>query len=107
MKKQEMREWVSALGDVIDHKLSKWKKDNPIENGEAVRLSWQFGQVTIEMYVFWEDQKEEVKLQCNGPRFHHYHEWSGLKDSTFNNIMDRVGNWAQVVMYPPHAIDET
>lgn len=98
-----MREWVAALEEIVDHKLSKWKKENKIENGECVQLRWQFEQHHIQLDIFWQDAKETVVLKCFGPRAGHDFLWHGLNNSTFNKVMDRVGNLAQMVMHP--AID--
>lgn len=96
-----MREWVASLEGIVDNKLRKWRKENPIENGEAVHLRWQFEQTHIQIDIFWEDRKETVMLKLIGPRSSHDFMWHGLDDKTFNKVMDRVGNLAQVVMYPP------
>lgn len=101
MDKIAMREWVAALEEVIDNKLRKWKKENKIENGEAVQLRWQFEQTHINIDIFWEDRKETVKLQYLSPRADHQFIWHELNDKTFNKVMDRVGNLAQVTMHPP------
>lgn len=101
MTKLEMRDWVAALEEMIDNKLRLWKKGNPIENGESVRLSWQFEQTCIQIFLFWEDGKEFVNLKCMGPRADHGYSWSGLDNRTFNKICDRIGNLAQVIMHPP------
>ena len=101
MNKIDMREWTSALEEMIDNKLSKWIKRNPIQNGESILLGWQFEQTCMSLFVFWEDGKESVNLQCIGPRVSHSYFWNGLTDKTFNQVADRVGNLAQIVMHPP------
>jgi len=100
MEKIEMRQWVSALEDVIDNQLRKWKKESRIENGEAVQIEWQFSQSHIIIDIFWETGKEAVHLQFHSPRSSIRYEWNGLTDKTFNLIMDRVAHLAQRVMYP-------
>lgn len=100
MGKIAMREWVSALEGIIDNKLRKWRKENPIENGEAVHLRWQFEQTHMQLDIFWQDKKESVTLKYLSPRITHEYLWHGLDDRTFNKVMDRVGNLAQVTMYP-------
>jgi len=96
-----MREWVASLEGVLDNKLQKWKKNGRIENGEAVQLRWQWQQTHIHLDIFWEDGKETISLQYLSPRADHSYRWHGLNDQTFNRIMDRVGNLAQVTMNPP------
>jgi hypothetical protein len=101
MDKIGMREWIAALELVLDNKLKKWKKESRIENGEAVQIEWQFGQTHIIADIFWQNDRESVHLQLHSPRTSQRYEWHGLTDKTFNKIMDRVGNWAQITMYPP------
>ena len=102
MEKIQMRDWVSSLEGVIDNKLRKWKKDK-IENGEVVQIIWQFEQTHIIIDIFWHDKEETVHLQYFGPRAKHSFTWHQLNDATFNKVMDRVGNLAQMTMYPPIA----
>ncbi len=105
MDKIDMREWVSSLEEVVDNKLIKWLKASKIENGASVLMSWQFEQTYFHLYVFWEDGKEAVILNYLGPWDGCNYRCSGLNNKTFNRIMDRVGNLAQIVMTPP--IDST
>lgn len=100
-----MREWVAALEEVIDNKLKLWAKGNKIENGEAVELYYRFEQNTMGVFVFWHDNEEMVTLKCMGPRVTHSYHWNNLNNRTFNKVMDRVGNLAQMIMHPP--IDPT
>lgn len=100
MNKIEMREWVASLEQVVDNKLRKWRKDSKIENGEAVQLRWQWEQTHVHLDVFWEDKKESVHMLYLSPRVSHSYHWHELNDRTFNKVMDRVGNLAQVTMYP-------
>lgn len=95
-----MREWVAALEGIVDNKLTKWKKESRIENGEAVQVEWQFNQTHILLDIFWEDTKETVRMKYVSPRVDQTFNWHGLSDKTFNKIMDRVGNLAQITMYP-------
>ena len=99
MEKIEMREWVASLEGVVDNKLCKWKKHDKLENGEAVKLEWQFELTHMFLYIFWQDNKEMVKFRYVSPRIEHAHDWPGLDDRTFNNVMDRAGNYAQMAMY--------
>lgn len=101
MTKIDMRDWIASLEEVIDNKLNKWRKIPKVENGESVQLAWQWDQTRLSMNIFWEDQKENVNLYYGSPRTDHAYRWHGLNDLTFNKIMDRVGNLAQVAMYPP------
>lgn len=100
MDKIGMRDWVASLEEVIDNKLKKWKKFPRMENGESVQLRWQWEQTHIHLDIFWEDQKESTHLHYLSPRADHSYQWSGLNDKTFNRIMDRVGNLAQMAMFP-------
>lgn len=101
MQKIEMREWVAQLEAIIDAKLIKWRKVPKVENGESLQLAWQWEQTRLSMFIFWEDQKELVTFFFSSPRIDHSFRWHGLNDKTFDKIMDRVGNLAQVTMYPP------
>lgn len=96
-----MREWLCSLEQIIDNKLKKWRKIPKVENGESVQFAWQWDQTRIGMNIFWEDHKELVSLSYTSPRIDHDYRWHGLSDQTFNRIMDRVGNLAQVTMHPP------
>lgn len=101
MNKIDMREWVCSLEEVVDNKLKKWRKIPRVENGEAVQLAWQWEQTRLSMNVFWEDHQETLCLEYTSPRTDHSYRWHHLDDNTFNKTMDRVGNLAQVTMYPP------
>lgn len=101
MDKIGMREWVSALEGMIDNKLRKWKKENKIENGEAVQLRWTWEQTHIHLDVFWEDNKESVNLDYLSPRVKQAYRWHGLNNISFNRTMDRVGNLAMITLHPP------
>ncbi len=101
MDKLNMRDWIISLEAVIDNKLKLWKKESRIENGEVVQVEWQFEQTHIILDIFWHDGEESVNLQYLGPRAKHHFTWHGLNDKTFNKIMDRVGNLAQITMHPP------
>ncbi len=100
MEKHEMREWVASLEEVIDNKLKLWKKESRIENGECVQVEWQFEQTHVIMDIFWDDHKEFINLMYLAPRAKHSYMWHGLTDKTFNKVMDRIGNLAQMTMYP-------
>ncbi len=101
MEKFAMREWVCALEGVLDNKLRKWLKSSRIENGEVVQLKYQFEQTHIILDIFWHDEEETASLVYSGPRAKHQFVWHGLTDRTFNKVMDRVGNLAQLTMTPP------
>jgi len=101
MDKVGMRDWIASLEQIIDNKLRLWRKGNKIENGEAVQLHWQFEQTHFTLNIFWKDQQEAVNLQYFSPRVDHSYKWHGLDDRTFNKVMDRIGNLAQVTMHPP------
>lgn len=96
-----MRDWVASLEEVIDNKLTKWLKIPKFENGESVQLRWQYEQTHVQLDIFWEDQKELVSLHYVSPRIDHGYRWSGLSDRTFNKVCDRIGNLAQITLYPP------
>lgn len=101
MDKIGMREWVSDFESVVDTKLKKWRKIPKVENGEAVQLAWQWEQTRIVINIFWEDNKELIRMEYTTPRLHHNYNWHGLNDKSFDKAMDRVGNLAQVTMHPP------
>lgn len=103
MEKIAMRDWVSSLEGVIDNKLKKWIKPSRIENGKVVQVVWQFEQTHVIMDVFWHDEEELVHLDYRNPYATHGFMWRRLNDETFNKAMDRIGNLAQMTMYPPDA----
>jgi hypothetical protein len=100
MDKILMREWLSSLEAAIDNKLKNWRKSSRIENGEVVQIEHQFLQTHIIIDVFWHDHQETVHLQYFGPRAKHSFTWHGLNNHTFNKILDRIGNLAQITMHP-------
>lgn len=102
MHKVDMREWVASLEEIVDNKLKKWRKVPKVENGVSVQLAWQWEQTRMSMNIFWHDKKELVTFSYASPPVDHDYRWFGLDDITFNNVMDRVGNLAQVAMYSPH-----
>lgn len=96
-----MREYVSRLETCLDRSLRLWKKIDHIEDGDAVRLSWEFELTFIIVDVFWLDGDEGVNLQISHPRQRYQFEWSGLTQETLDRLVDRVGNIAQTIMYRP------
>lgn len=105
MDKIGMREWVASLEEILDKKLNKWRKESRIENGEAVQVEWQFEQTHVILDIFWKDGEESVHLQYFAPRASHKFIWHGLNDKTVDRITDRIGNLAQVTMYPAVGLD--
>lgn len=101
MNKIEMRDWVAALEQVIDNKLKLWKKESRIENGRVVQVEWQFEQTHIIIDIFWFDKEELIRLKYFSPIDDHHFTWHGMTDRTFNRVQDRIGNLAQITMYPP------
>ncbi len=101
MNKLDMRQWVLALEIAVDNKLKKWKKESRIENGEVTQVEWQFEQTHLILDIFWHDHEETVVLQYFAPRAKHDFTWHGLNDKTYDKVMDRVGNLAQITMHPP------
>lgn len=100
MNKIEMRDWVSSLEEIIDNKLKKWKKESKIENGRVVQVEWQFELTHIIIDIFWFDNEELIRLKYFSPTYDHHYTWHGLSNQTFNKIQDRIGNLAQMTMYP-------
>lgn len=101
MDKISMREWLAALEEMIDNKLRKWRKHAMIQNGESVKLRWQFETTDIIIDVFWEDAQELVVLRYLHPRNQYEFKWHGLTNVTFNKIQDRIGNLSMQAMHPP------
>lgn len=95
-----MRDWVATLEGFIDGKLFKWRKIPKVENGASVQLAWQWEQTRISMNIFWKDGMELAVFSFTSPLIDHVYRLFGLTDKTFDKIMDRVGNLAQVTMYP-------
>lgn len=100
MEKIEGRDWICSLEAGLDIKLKKWIKENTVQNGECIQLRWTFEQTHIHLDVFWEDKKETVSLHYLSPRGNHNFLWHGLTEKTVDRVMDRVGNLAQITMYP-------
>lgn len=101
MDKYDMRAWIISLEAIIDDKLKKWKKENKMENGEAVQMRWQWEQTHFQLDIFWQDGQEAAVLTYLSPRVTHTYRWSGLNSNTFSKVMDRVGNLAQITLHPP------
>lgn len=99
MDKTAAREWVIRLEEILDKKLVKWRKDNTIPQDVIIQLVWRFEQTFLHLNIFWKDHREMVRLQFTSPQVTHDFTWFGLTDKTFDHIMDRVGNLAQVTMY--------
>lgn len=97
MKKIAMREYLVDLETRIDEMLKKWKKVSRVENGEVVQIVWQFEQSFIAIDIYWLDGDEAIEIECKRPRMKTEHKWRGLTLSTLTRVMDRVGNFAQIV----------
>lgn len=97
MDKFQMRDYLIDLETQIDSMLKKWKKDK-IENGKVVQLTYKFEIANIILDVFWTDGHERVKLECRCANRLTEDDWEGLTDKTFDNVLDRVGNFAMVFM---------
>ncbi len=102
MNKQDMREWVASLEEMIDNKLKKWEKHKKWENGkEPIHLMWQWEQTLIKLDIFWKIENETIRFKIIGPNKNYDDMLFGLTDKTFNYIQDRIGNLAMNIMYPP------
>ena len=97
MDKQTMREYVAAAETRIDDRLNKWKKISRIENGDVVQIEWQFEQSRIMLNIFWYDADEHVSITCSSPSITWQHTWNNLDPMTMTKVMDRIGNFAQIV----------
>lgn len=106
MNKIDMRDWVASLEEVIDNKLKKWRKIPKVENGESLQLAWQWEQTRMSISIFWEDHQETINFSYTSPRIDHSYLWHGLNGNSFNKVMDRVGNLAQITMHPPIGFDD-
>ncbi len=103
MTKLEMREYFVDLEDALERSLKKWKKESKIENGSVVQLEWQFELSHIIIDVFWRDKEEKVVVYCMNPHLPlRDRAWRGLTKTTIRNVLDAVGNFAQIVMSLPH-----
>ncbi len=101
MDKANAREWIISLEAMIDNKLKKWDKQRKWENGEVIHVMWQWEQTIIKLDIFWEDKKETVRLKYISPREDSDFMYDGLRDKTFNNVQDRIGNLSMRAMHPP------
>lgn len=98
MDKTSMREYVTDLETRIDLALRRWEKLVPrYENGEVVTFLWKFGNCFITLDIFWQDGKEAIQVDCKMPRSSRRDVWSDLNEACAVNVMDRVGNFAQIV----------
>lgn len=103
MNKMDKNDWVASLEGMLATKLKKWDRHRKWENGEVIHLLWQWEHTLIKLDIFWQDNKETVRLKFVSPRGDHDFMWHGLSDQTFNKIQDRVGNLSMATMHP--AID--
>jgi hypothetical protein len=93
-----MREYLAELETVVDRMLKRWKKETRIENGKAVHLEWQFEQSHIIINVFWQEN-EHIYVICLNPHMTpRQRDWMGLTKKTEKQVMDLIGNFAQIVM---------
>lgn len=90
-------DWTIELEEMVDTKLKKWKKDDPVRSVQSVQYRWQFHQTHILLDVF----KDVLHFTYHNPRAHQRFEWYGLTDETFDRVQDKVGNLAQITMHPP------
>jgi hypothetical protein len=102
MDKLSMRLYIADLETRIDMALKKWQKIPKDENGETAQCRWHYEQAHITLDIFWHDKKERVRLYCTHPRKSTTNEWDGLTDETANNVIDRIGNFAQIVQGKRH-----
>jgi hypothetical protein len=105
MEKTLMRDWIAALEVMVNNKLTRWDRQRKWENGEVVHLMWQWEQTIMKLDIFWQDEKEIIRLKYFSPHEDHDYMWNGLNNSTFNKVQDRIGNLAMRTVHPP--IDPT
>ncbi len=99
MTKLEMREYFVELEDALERSLKKWKKESKIENGKVTQIEWQFELSHIIIDVFWHDGEEKVVVYCLNPHvLLRNRTFRGLSKATTRNVLDAVGNFAQIVM---------
>ena len=91
---------MSDLEDRIDKSLKKWKKFTRIEDKNLAQFEWQFGLARVIVDCFW-GTNERIKLECHCSRIDWKHEWDGLTGKTAQKVMDRIGNFAQIVASTP------
>lgn len=96
MDKYDARVYLGDLEDRVDKVLRKWKKFNRIEDQDVIQLEWQFEMSRVILDAFW-GKNERLKLECHCSRLDWKHEWDGFTAQTANYVMDRIGNFAQIV----------
>lgn len=92
-----MRNFIAQLENSIEKALKKWKMASRIEDGPVVQLEYQFEQAHIVIDIFWNDTEERINIECRDPRMTRKDQLKGLTPETIKVIMDRVGNFAQIV----------
>ena len=97
MDKLSMRQYVALLETRIEETLKKWHRASRIEDGPVVQIEYQFEQAHIGLDIFWHDTEERVNIECRDPRMTRKDQLKGLTPETITLIMDRVGNFAQIV----------
>lgn len=99
MEEMAMRVYLSKLETRIDAMLKLWKKHPKIEYGESIQLEWQFDGAQVFLDIFYEDLGERLILNCFSQRRTIKQDWHGFSKKTEQQIVDRIGNFAQVAMY--------
>lgn len=85
------------MEEMVDRKLEKWHKDDPVRDIKSIQFRWKFHQSHIFIDVF----REGVHFQYHSPRVNHRFEWNGLTNKTFRQVEHHVAHLAMVTMYPP------
>lgn len=101
MDKIAMRDWIASLEEDITLALFRWKKLIHNENGDTVRLVWQFENYLMIVDIDWHDQEERVKAQLNGSHRNYFTEWAGLNPKTSRYSQERIRTWATGIITPP------
>lgn len=92
-----MRIFIAELERQIEKALQKWKQASRMEDGSVVQIEYQFEQSHVELDIFWKDSDERLSIVCRTPHMTRKDNFKGLDAHTIKAVMDRVGNFAQIV----------
>ena len=96
MDEAKIAEYIANLEVRIDRALKHWSKLQNVDRGRIVQLIWKMKEAQITVDIFWSDD-EGIRLLCQSPKLNWLSNWAGFTRETASNIMDRIGNFAQII----------